>query len=663
MSRNKPSDLRRAVVLVIVFLLMLQAASIASANVKLASIFGDHMLLQRNQPIRLWGQASPNEKVTATIADASVEVTADDEGRWEAMLPAMSAGGPHVIEVAATNHIKIADVLIGDLWVCSGQSNMAYVLAASSNSKPDIAAAELPNIRLMTVPRNASYVPADEVGAKWVRCDPSTAPTFSAVGFYFGRMLHTELDVPIGLINASWGGTRVEPWTPPSGFIADDRLKSLAGVADVAGKNDAATRIPLVERAKQSKKLLTDHLADSKAMATLASPDFDDADWKTMTLPAQWEQAGLKDYNGLVWFRKVIDIPGAWAGKPLTLIPGAIDEIDITYFNGEPVGKSGSFVPLDRRQWNQARKYEVPGKLVVAGPNVIAMAVIDTEGAGGLWQTKAEGMYLLSSTDIAPPISIAGEWQYKAVIGLETMPRVKAIHGLPSTLYNGMINPLIHMPIAGAIWYQGESNVSDGDGLYAAKMKALIVGWRKNWDQPDLPVYLTQIAPYRYGADKLPKLWEAQAEAATLSHVDIAHTLDLGNMRDIHPKAKRPVGERLARLALVDTYGRDDILPAGPRATLVTKPDTSHIQITFAYAGQSLRTRDDASPDSFEIAGEDGLFVPAVATIEGNQVRLSSEEVPTPIHARFAWDEGANPNLVNSDDLPAYPFRMSVEGP
>jgi len=494
---------------------MVLVASAAFADVRLPHVFGDHMVLQADMPVRIWGWADPGEKVTVTVAGRTAATAATDSGRWEMELPALKAGGPVEITVAGKNTVRIRDVLIGEVWLASGQSNMEMPVAGVLNTAEEIQAANFPEIRLFHVPRRASPTPQDDVDAAWEVCSPQTVPRFSAAAYFFGREIHRRLKVPVGLIESAWGGTRIEPWTPPCGF---------EGIPRIAG---IRKRIRL---------------------GTPGTPE---------------RRAAMSAYL-----------------KELT------------------------------RWFEEARTALEENRPVTAPPEFPKLL-----------------LPLASRTD-------------------------------PTSLYNGMIHPLIPFTIRGALWYQGEANHREGV-LYFYKMKALIQGWRKLWNEGPFPFYYVQIAPYMYGKedpDVLPKFWLAQARAMTIPNTGMALTLDIGDVGNIHPKNKQEVGRRLALWALAKTYGRKDIEYSGP-VFRGLKIEGKRVRVFFDHAEGGLKTRDGKAPDWFEIAGADGVFRPAKAVIEGEAVVVWSEDVPEPAAVRFAWSKKAMPNLCNQAGLPAFTFR------
>lgn len=490
------------------------------ADVRLPHVFGSHMVLQRDQPLAVWGWADAGEEVKVALAEqAPVKATADAAGKWQVTLPKQSAGGPLTLKVAGKNELVLDDVLVGDVWVCSGQSNMEWVVRNCTNVAPDIAAADLPTIRQLHMPYIPAGSPVADRDARWEVCSPATVGGFTACGFFMARKLAKDLGVPVGLLHTSWGGTRIEPWCTPASFGEIPELKGIY--------NQIAATQP-------------------------QSPVF---------------KAKLGDYL------KALEL---WTGKA-----------------------------------KDALTTEQSLDLPPAFPN-----------------------------EIRPLHTLDSPMQQ------------------PSTLYHGMVHPLVPYNIRGAIWYQGESNHGEGK-LYTLKMKALIEGWRKIWHQPDLPFYFVQIAPFNYGAEPpavLAEFWEAQAEALAIPNTGMVVTYDIGNYNDIHPRNKQEVGRRLALLALKGTYGKTDTVADGPTFKSLT-PEGDKLRVTFDNVGAGLVSRDGKPLSWFEVIGEDTDFEQADAVIDGASVLLSSPKVPKPLAMRFGWAKNAEPNLSNKDGLPARAFR------
>ena len=628
-------------------------ATPAAADIRLPAIFGDHMVLQADRPIRVWGWADADEPVIVTLGDDRAITRTDSQGQWKVVLPPRKAGGPWTLIAKGRNRIELEDVLIGEVWIGSGQSNMQWSVAASADKAAEIAAADPPQIRLFTMAHTTALEPQEEAQGTWSMCTPETVGPFSAVACFFGREIQRELNVPVGLINSSWGGTIIEAWTDRASL---EKLGSLD--KRLATFDQIYARLPELEKEQeQADEAMRKALADDGP----AAPGLDDSAWKQMEIPNQWEQGGLPGFDGLVWFRRTVEIPSSWAGRDLILQLGPADEVDDTYFNGVRIGGMGSFEPWVNVYWDQPREYRIPGHLVQRENNVLAVRIIDKAGAGGLWGSPAEEMQLLpadASADGDSPVSIAGSWRYLQGPELTTIESLSGPNNA-TVLYNAMIHPLLRFPMRGVLWYQGEAN--RGQGLeYEQRMRALINGWRRLWNLGDFPFLYVQLAPYRYGGDAtlLAQIWEAQRRVLTLPNTGMAVTTDVGNVEDIHPIKKQEVGQRLSLWALAHTYGRDDLVYSGPLATSVAR-EGNRLRVHFAF-GVGLAARNGRELTSFEVAGADGQFHPATASLDGETVLLHSPAVSTPEQVRFGWHEEANPNLINAEGLPASPFTLTV---
>lgn len=602
----------------------------AGANVRLPAIISDNMVLQRGAAVPVWGWADAGEKVTVRLGQQRVSTVTGQDERWQVTLKTGKAGGPLTMQITGKNTLTVKNILLGEVWLCSGQSNMATDVSGAKDSAQEIAAAQYPKIRFFKVAFTPMLTPQEDCEGRWVECSPETAASFSAVGYFFGRMLHRELQgVPVGLIQSAAGGTAAEPWT------SQPALATLPQMENTIERIDAM-------RPKYG-AVADDHTWHEAA--------FSDAAWKEMTLPQCWEQAkvNLDDHNGVLWFRKTIDIPAAWAGKQLALRFGPIDDGDITYFNGLKVGAMGLDTP---NSWLTPRAYTVPGSLVKAGRAVIAVRVSDRLGNGGFTGGQ-ESMSIAAAAVPQEAIVLAGTWKYAVAANWPKGPDA-------TTLYNGMIAPLAPFALRGAIWYQGESNAGNA-GLYRKLLPAMIGGWRQAWGQGDFPFLIVQLPNYM-GVSAAPtesawaELREAQAlTAATVPNTGLAVTIDLGEAENIHPKNKQDVGARLALLALAKTYGqkREYTGPQYYRMTVEGKA----IRLHFTHVGTGLLAKDGQPLTGFAIAGKDGKFVWATATIDGDSVLVSSAQIANPTAVRYAWGDNPVCNLYNTANLPAAPFR------
>jgi len=631
---------------------------------KIASLFKNGMVLQQEIPVPVWGSASPGSTITVRFAGQQVSVTADDDGNWMVRLAPLTASNkPAVLEVSNSDGatLLISDILVGEVWVCSGQSNMEWPLKSSLNGVEEFQRADFPEIRLFTVPRRPSGLAENSMtGASWCACSPATAAGFSAVAYYFGRELHSRLNIPIGLIHSSWGGTPAEAWTRWDALeenpVTRGILEAFERDPEVLASRQKAWRI-----AWEAMEERTSDKGNTKHAEGWAGMEEPKAGWKDMELPGVWQSHGC-NFSGIFWFRKTIEIPEAWAGKDLQLAIGATDKSDTTYFNNQRVG--GITMAEREDSWSHLRTYTVPGELVRAGRNVIAVRVHSDKFAGGM-TGPAEFMHLTCPDrpgDAA--LSLAGTWRYAVetnygFVQVPEEPLGPEHCNAPSALFNGMISPLLPFAIRGAIWYQGESNVPRAV-QYRTLFQVLIRNWREAWGQGDFPFYFVQLANFmarqeQPGESQWAELREAQTMALALPNTGMAVAIDIGEAGDIHPRNKKDVGLRLALNALRSTYGHASVIPCGPLFRSA-KREGSALRISFDHADGGLVCQGDALR-GFAIAGEEGRFVWADAKIDGEEILVSSPEVAEPRSARYGWDDNPEVNLYNKVGLPASPFR------
>lgn len=637
-------------------LVLVSAPRAAETRPLVHPLFSDGAVLQRDVKVPVWGWAGPGEQITVEFAGQNKTATAGADGKWMATLDPMPASAeprPLVVAGADPAHrTRLTNLLVGDVWLCSGQSNMEMGIGAC-DVPAEIASANHPQIRLLTVPKAVKYEPLQTLTCKWDACSPQTVVAngwggFSAAGYFFGRDLHKALNIPIGLIHSSWGGTICEAWTSADGLAPLAEFKDrVAGVREVAAQNREGVRGADAVEAWYAK-------FDPGTRDGFSKAESDDAAWKTMGLPKLWEDAGLQAYDGLVWFRRSFDAPAEWAGKDLTLSLGPIDDIDTTYVNGVKVGA--------QELWSQERVYRVPGQLVKAGRNVIAIRVLDTMGGGGIFGQPSQ-MHVAPADHAPSAVSLAGEWKYKdtAPLGSVVGSPASTVNNNPNVstvLFNGMIAPLLPFAIKGAIWYQGESNAGRGK-QYRALLPAMIADWRAHFGVGDFPFHIVSLANFMQpraepGNDAWAELREAQAlTAKDFPNCGLAVAIDIGDAGDIHPKNKLEVGRRLALAALAKNYGQK-IAYSGPWYRDL-KIEDGRIRLNFDHAAGLAAKGDKLT--GFAIAGEDRKFVWADASVDGDTVVVSSAGVAKPMAVRYAWEANPVCNLYNGAGLPAVPFR------
>lgn len=645
----------------IISLFFLLSSAMLSAQVKLLPIFSDNMVLQQKVKAPIWGEATPNKMVEVTTSWNKKKYTAraDEKGKWSVKVETPSAGGPYTVTISDGTPVTLKNVLIGEVWICSGQSNMEMQVEGwgkITNYKQEMAEAQkYPNIRLLQVKKEISTVPVTDMGATnggWQVCSSETIGDFSAVGYCFGRDLNKYRNVPIGLIDTTWGGTIIETW------MSAEALQTMPGLKEEVEeiKHLPATkegREEVFNQALESwKRQIIEKdrgLMDGKPIWT--GVDYDTKEWKTIEVPGLMQERGLKDFNGIVWFRKEIDIPADWENKELTLHMGQIDDSDFTYFNGVQVGETDN--------WMAPRSYKIPKDLVKKGKAVIAVRVIDTGGTGGIYGAPENVFIQKSETE---KTQLAGPWLYKIAMSMKEIPAMprntSSNPNTPTYLFNAMLNPLVPYAIKGAIWYQGESNAGQAY-QYRELLPLMITDWRKQWGT-DFPFYIVQLANFMTQQTKpeesaWAELREAQTRTLHLDHTGMAVTIDIGEAADIHPKNKQEVGRRLALAARAQTYG-EKIAYSGPMYQSY-KIEGNKIRISFDHIAAGLKAKGNEVLKGFAVAGVDHKFYWANAVIEGNTVVVSCPEVGFPIAVRYAWGDNPVCNLYNSAGLPASPFR------
>jgi sialate O-acetylesterase len=627
-------------------------------NIKPAELFGDYMVLQQGCAVPVWGSADPGGMVTVTALDQKKEVIAGKDGRWMVKLDALKAGGPYELKVFGAETITYKNVLVGEVWLGSGQSNMEMPLAGWGevmNFKDEIAAADFPNIRLYHVERSLAYTPQSQAkNSGWQICSPHSVAEFSATAFFFGRKLHQDLQVPVGIIHSSWGGTVIEAW------ISAGALKPLPEfeqpLQTINKKANNATPPEEAQRKFERELAAWQTDMDKRDAGYSENPrwyaeNLDARQWKTMKLPELWESRELPDMDGVVWFRREIDLPASWAGKNLQLYAGKIDDVDTTWFNGEKIGSVSV--------WDQPRVYTIPGKLVKAGRNALTIRVLDTGGGGGIWGEPELLKIEVSKNEL---ITLTGTWQYRVGVDWKTAP-ARPFNpnnpNQPTVLFNAMIHPVLPYALKGAIWYQGESNAGRAY-QYRALFPMMIKDWRSRWGLGDFPFMFVQLANWlerdaEPGENNWAELREAQTMTLSLPNTGMAVAIDIGDAKDIHPKNKQEVGRRLALNALKIAY-KKDIVGCGPIYKSMSV-ENNRIRLTFSNNDGGLKTSDGDAVRGFAVAGADRVWRWAKAEIQGGEILVSSPQIKNPVAARYAWAANPDCNLVNGSDLPASPFR------
>ncbi|MGQ8338551.1 sialate O-acetylesterase [Sunxiuqinia sp. A32] len=636
------------------FIITFFLITVSFAEVKTARIFGSNMVLQKGLDNPIWGWADKGEKITVRFNNQEFKTKADKQGKWKVRLQKMEYGGPYVLTIEGkSNTITYDNILIGEVWVCSGQSNMEWIVENVNNKEQEIAEANYPKLRMFTVPKKVSQVPIEDMDAgEWELCSPKNVGHFSAVGYFFARKLLKDLNVPIGMIHTSWGGTVAETWISPENIEKDEDLSSaLAELNQLDLENYKEQKLAKIKNLFDG-DIPTNDTGLVNGKAVYASMDLDENDWKSIETPALWESEGFPDIDGIAWYRKKVNLTAEQASSRSTIHLSKIDDNDQTWINGQLVGATNDHT--------LERIYPVESGILKEGENIIAVRVQDTGGGGGIYGNKND-CYLSIGDE---KISLAGEWKFKFTYVSPANTEVGP-NDYPTLLYNGMIKPILGYGIKGAIWYQGESN-ADRAYQYRRVFQTLIKDWRQHWGVGDFPFFWVQLANFMQ-AQKQPEesawaeLREAQTMALELPNTGQALAIDIGNANDIHPRNKQDVGKRLALNALKVAYGKD-FVNSGPMYESM-EVDGNKVIVHFKSTGSGLEVKDKYGYlKAFAIAGADKKFYWAKGIqLDENSIILYSEKVETPVAVRFGWaDNPDDLNLYNKEGLPAVPFRTDT---
>ena len=641
-------------------------------NLSLAAFFSDNMVLQRNGIVQFWGTAANNGDVSISTPWGTHKTKADDSGKWQIGFSTPSGSPSFSINVCdVRNCIKINNVVLGEVWLASGQSNMEMPLKGWPPAEPiinsanEIAQAGNYDLRFFSVERDLSNLPLDDVSGKWLVSDSINAPNFSATAYFFAKELFKELNVPIGIIDSSWGGTPVEAWTGinPLGEtnLYDDKLANLSGfegrLAEFEQWLAPLSYFPMPGADSTH--------ADWKELPfndiEYANEDFDDSDWHTIAFPGNFNdvfgETVVNDFDGVVWVRKSFYLEDLDDAYFLDL--GLVDDMDFTYINGVFVG--ASFQADSFRE----KRYTIPAEVLKQGKNTLSIRLIDTMGPARVWSP-------ISIKSSNSNINLEGDWKVMPTAELydnnfyqldvnyvksTTRPDfIKVTPFTPTVLYNAMIHPLVPYTLKGAIWYQGESNVGFEDE-YEKTFQAMIMDWRKQWDY-DFPFYFVQIAPYDYENGLSAALRNAQYKSTATSNTGIVSTLDLGNAKNIHPANKMDVGKRLANLALGNDYGIDRRLRASKPISVAQKGNKLIVHFDCQEGG---RVSVKPQTNEIEISSDNITYHPAKVLANGCSIHVSSYKVPRPKHVRHAWSDTSTGSIVNEQNETICAFLLNLE--
>ncbi len=623
-------------------------ASNGAAAITLPKLFTDHMVLQRDAQVPVWGWAVPGELVSVQIDGQTMKTKADKQGNWQVKLNPHTAGGPFELKVVGKNTITLKDVLYGDVWLCGGQSNMQWALDWLNFQGVDTAKVDNPNLRLFTVAIDLDYLPKKDIkSGHWQVASMKTLGPFSAVGYFFGSYLQEQLNVPIGLISSNLGATSIETWMSNGALKQFPQFKETVAEMEATGKNFEQ----LYDDLKSfRKKWDEEHYFknDPGIAQNWQDPATNVSDWKSMEIPNLWEDAGLPDYDGPVWFRKEFDLPKSFKNDTINIALNQVDDYDIAWVNGHKIGES-----FGSRNW---RNYFFPANILKPTGNVLVVRIFDIGGKGGMYSNAFWGNPILNGT-----------WKYKPGVKIDAskFPKPTVPNGSffthPGLLYNGSIAPLQPFAIKGAIWYQGESN-EDRAVEYGDLLPAMITDWRQHWGQGNFPFLVVQLAnhhaePTSPSDSHWAELREAQMAALTLPNTAVVTAIDIGEADDIHPKNKLEVGRRLGLAARKVAYD-EAVVHSGPVYQSLNK-EGDKIRIKFTSVGSGLVSKDKYGYlRGFSIAGEDKLFHWAMAYLDGDEVVVFSPKINNPLAVRYAWADNPGPlDLYNNEGLPALPFR------
>jgi sialate O-acetylesterase len=639
--------------------LLLAACNKVPSKLRLHDIFSSHMVLQRNIPIKVWGTAAPGTKIDLTINNKNFSAKAGKNSAWEINIGNFEPGEPLEMTVKAKDTtIVLSDILVGDIYVCSGQSNMEFHLETSIKGAEELKGKLPSNIRYFPISKDLEFFPLDTFRFKtqWYTVDSPQLAKFSAVGYYFGKNLTEKLNIPIGLIGSNWGGTVAEAWTSAEGL--KDIKDFSDAIADVKNKKKCAKDFETENNTVYADFIKNDYIKTVGMDQKWFLPKTKTTDWKPIEVPSLWENAvpEMNDFDGEVWYRTTFNIPKNFSGKTIELWLGQIDDHCIAWVNGEKIGER-----FGRSTWCG---FEIAPSILKPKGNVLVVRVYDVSGKGGFSGNPTHFDYYPKG-DRSKRLSTAGKWIYKKgdqmkrKDGEMLISKTIGPNDYPTCLFNAMIHPILKFPIKGAIWYQGESNASRAY-QYRSVMKALIIDWRTLWNCGDFPFYFVQLANFME-RDKKPvesewaELREAQTMALSLPNTGMATIIDIGEATDIHPTNKHDVGKRLALNALKTTY-KMDVVAHGPMYKSIEIKGNKVI-VSFDDCGKTLVTSDKKAPVGFEVAGKDKKFFWADAKIDKSTIVLTCKKVKAPVAVRYAWANNPATNLYNKENLPAVPFK------
>ncbi|MES2276514.1 MAG: sialate O-acetylesterase [Bacteroidota bacterium] len=635
----------------------------AFADIKLPQLVSNHMVLQRDIKLKIWGLANIGEKVNISFNGTKAHTITGPDGKWLITLPAMKTGGPYTMSIKGNNEIILSDILIGDVWFCSGQSNMVLSMERLKEQYPtEVAQDNFPAIRNFFVPTKADVTKTydDLPPGKWTLAVGQGVLEFGGVTYFFAKQLYQKYHIPIGIINSSVGGVPVEAWMSADAFkdFPDD-LAQIKNFRDTAYMNSLSRQVQAASRVAMPRPLIEPDKGISGPVKW-TDATYVPQNWHRFWMPGYWADQGVKGLNGILYFRKEIDVPASMTGMPAKLFVGRIIDADSTFVNGKFVGNTTYQYP--------PRRYNVPAGVLKPGKNIIVVKVINTAGKGGFVPDKN---YSLNTN--GQRIDLRGEWTYQvgqvqpkitfdaAAMRGNSGPRPIIAQNAPTGLYNTMAAPAINYAIKGFIWYQGEANTTKARE-YAKLLPALITDWRSKWGEGNIPFLFPQLpnfmeVDYSPGESDWAQLRQSQLEALSIPNTGMAVAIDAGEWNDIHPLDKKDVGERLALWAEHLAYGANDPVYSGPiyQSSII---EGNKVILKFTNTGGGLTIKGGGDLYYFAIAGADKKYVWAKAKIDGDKVIVWSDAVTNPVTVRYAWaDNPEGANLYNKEGLPASPFE------
>lgn len=635
-----------------ILLVLFNNCPLVFSQLKVSKLFNDHMVLQQGHEIPIWGWAEKNQGVSVVFKDETFNTRANKMGQWQVTLPKSMAGGPYELRInTPTDEQLISDIMVGDVWLCSGQSNMEWPVRLTNQGEKAIANAKDHGIRHFNVPQSYAKSPEDDLaGGNWQLANPENTGDFTAVGYYFAEALRKNGSHTIGLLNTTWGGSRIEPWMPVETLETSEQdIYELFRVSEEA-------KSAMERKLKLNFGQMNDKDKGMEGNLPLWTKKLDDSQhWVTMTVPGLWEEMGYEGVNGVAWYKKNFTLSAKELGDGATLRLSKVDDSDMVWVNGYKVGGI-------ENAWTVVREYFIEPQFLKEGENTITVRVQDNGGGGGIYGDEDQVHIKTKSNTI----NLSGDWQFRfsAIFGVGGL----AINQLPTLLYNKMIHPLLRFPIKGVLWYQGESNAANYEdaNAYNALFKTMIEDWRAKWQSRDFPFLWVQLASFMK-EDEVPRnhpwavLRESQTAALELDNTAQVITMDIGDADDIHPRNKKDVGHRMAKAAQKIAY-KAQVVHSGPTyASHGT--NGKFVTVTFDNLGSGLMTKDKYQyVKGFAVAGADGVFKWAKARIEGNTVIVWNNTVQDPKAMQYGW--GANPgevSLFNMEGFPAVPFRINEQ--